>query len=133
MRVGHHLVDHALAADGCNDRCAPCSQEDKVDLSSQALVEHLLSRVPRHNYRFECDLALNLGRDHRDQVRFNLVYGAVGENLRAFLGPDHMLQSQPCMMLRGQFRGKLDYKVARLQKADGAQNGAGDADAPSVA
>ena len=64
-------------------------------------------------------------RDQREQIALDLVDGAAGKNLGAILGPDHVLQDKPRIVLHGQFGGEAGDHVTGLKQADGAEDGAG--------
>ena len=61
------------------------------------------------------DLVLQLAGNQREQLGFHLVERAAGQNLGALLGPDHMLQDQARVVLRGQFRGKRGHHACWLR------------------
>ena len=107
---------------GGKGRCALRPQHDHVNLLRPAVIEQLLGRVALDHHRLRGHTALQLGRNHRQQLGFHLFRRPPGQNFVTILGPDHVLQNQPRALLGGQLRGILHHRMTGTLQACAAEN-----------
>ena len=121
---GQRFVDHAMAGNCGKCRCALGTENDKIGLLRTALIKQLFSRIARHHYGLDGDLALQISWNQGEHAAFDFIEGTAGEEFSAILWTDNVLQNQAGLMLRGKLGGKSGQDRAGLMQADGAKNGA---------
>src|ERR1017187_9339367 len=117
VRVGQHLIHHAVTGDGSEGRCALRSQYDQIGELGFGLVEEFLCRIAGHYNRLHCNPSLQRTRNQREETHLNLIDGSSREGLRARLWLDDMLQNEARVVLRGKFGGKRGHHIASLLQA----------------
>ena len=111
MGVGQDLIDHTVARDGGKSRCTLRTENDQVSVLRVALIKQLLRRVAGNHDGLDGDLALQLGGNQRKHTRFHFIERTAGEELRAFLRADDVLQDEARAMLAANSAAKAATTV----------------------
>ena len=83
--------------------------------------DRAICRVAGRDHALRGNLSLQLRRNQREQVSFNLINRSAGKGFAPLLRPDYMLQNQPRAVLSGKLGGKRRYSVAGFMQAIGVQ------------
>ncbi len=123
LGVGQCFVDHAVAGDGGESRCALRTEDDEIGMLRTALIEQFFRRVAGHNDSLDGDLANETAWNKCEHAGLDIVERSASEEIRAVLRTDDVLQDQTRLVLNRQLGSKLGDDGAGLMKADRTKDG----------